>query len=288
MGQTSPEESEALLTIIDSMHNLPPMWSYQGIASACNWKGITCDLSGHITQLILSGQVIDGTIPWQISNFAYLQKLDLSTNALSGTVPEELGVPLANLQLLDLHNNHLSGSIPFSLKGLQQLQILDLGYNLLTGTIPPELGMLSNKNVKQILLPNNLLSGTVPGTIANLTSLWRLTLSGNKNLTGCIPSSLGRLLLSSCTVQNTNVTCCGNKVTCVSDFGYCWITNQTRMNNVVILVIFICILIISLLGVGFFYLKRRRGLMMFFGTSAESKPILSPQNKNQGGMYTQI
>ncbi|XP_039120951.1 receptor-like protein EIX2 [Dioscorea cayenensis subsp. rotundata] len=86
--------------------------------------------------------------------------MDLSNNALTGDIPEELA-SLYGLQSLHLASNHLEGEIPDKLGRLQQLESLDLSRNKLLGSIP--------------------------STFSNLTSLSDFNVSYNK-LTGRIPS----------------------------------------------------------------------------------------------------
>ncbi|KAG7976344.1 hypothetical protein I3843_06G144300, partial [Carya illinoinensis] len=61
--------------------------------------------------------------------------LELFSNVISGTIPDELG-NLTNLVSLDLYLNNLSGPIPTKLGDLSKLRFLDLSNNKLTGDIP--------------------------------------------------------------------------------------------------------------------------------------------------------
>jgi Leucine-rich repeat (LRR) protein len=78
-----------------------------------------------------------------------LTQLWLSNNQLNGTIPTELGA-LSKLTQLFLYNNQLNGSIPSSL-GLLDLSFLYLYGNQLSGKIPSSLGASS----KCTLLPGN-------------------------------------------------------------------------------------------------------------------------------------
>ena len=72
-----------------------------------------------------------------------LRKLNLRDNALSGSIPDELG-ELAALRELVLNGNALSGSIPAMRWGqLGELRYLWLNTNALSGSIPAELGSLT-------------------------------------------------------------------------------------------------------------------------------------------------
>ncbi|KAI8566639.1 hypothetical protein RHMOL_Rhmol02G0057000 [Rhododendron molle] len=59
-----------------------------------------------------------------------LQRLDLSQNSLTDSIPAELGT-LSQLELLMLSENKLSGNIPAALGNLSHLIELQLGGNLL-------------------------------------------------------------------------------------------------------------------------------------------------------------
>ena len=72
-----------------------------------------CDGTGTFYGLDLSGNALSGTLPAQLGNLAGLRRLDLSDNALSGTLPAQLG-NLAGLgyhsaiSLLNLTNNQFA------------------------------------------------------------------------------------------------------------------------------------------------------------------------------------
>jgi Leucine-rich repeat (LRR) protein len=71
-----------------------------------------------------------------------LHRLYLYDNALSGTIPPQLG-NLSSLQNLFLGKNALSGTIPFELTKLLALSHLSLSSNTLSSTIPEALTNLT-------------------------------------------------------------------------------------------------------------------------------------------------
>ncbi|XWS10135.1 hypothetical protein CRYUN_Cryun39dG0049000 [Craigia yunnanensis] len=85
--------------------------------------------------------------------------LDLSSNLLSGPIPDNLGL-MSYLIILNLGYNRLTGAIPETLGSLKRLEILDLSHNQLEGTIPGSLGFLSF--LSDMDLSNNNLSGPIP------------------------------------------------------------------------------------------------------------------------------
>ncbi|XP_058082365.1 receptor-like protein EIX1 [Magnolia sinica] len=85
--------------------------------------------------------------------------IDLSSNHLSGEIPEELA-RLSKLQGLNLSRNHLIGNIPKKIDGLRQLQSLDLSWNQLSSTIRQSL--LALNFLTSLDLSYNKLFGQIP------------------------------------------------------------------------------------------------------------------------------
>ena len=154
------------------------------------WHGVIANRSGRVTELDLSENELNGTIPAALGNLTYLEALDLSKNQLKGNIPPELG-NLAELEALILYQNQLSGSIPTELDTLSKLQILALSGNNLRGPIPPELGHLAN--LRWLVLSDNGLTGSIPPQLGSLENLVWLYLWGNQ-LRGEIPPELGNLI----------------------------------------------------------------------------------------------
>ena len=188
----SPLAERAVLTALyDSTDG--PGWTnsrnWKTAAALDEWHGVTTDADNRVQRLDLSFNGLSGTIPAELGNLTNLQELNLWNNDLSGTIPAELG-NLTNLQSLNLLGNDLSGSIPAELGNLTNLQGMYLYQNRLSGTIPAELGNLTNLRVLE--LRQNRLSGTIPAELGNLTNLRVLGLNGNE-LNGMLPSSLTNL-----------------------------------------------------------------------------------------------
>lgn len=142
-------------------------WSQQfrwcGGTQQCGWSGVTC------------------------SNHGAIVAIDLATNNLSGTIPEEL-FALSQLQRLNLFANSLLGSIP-NLSTLYNLKEIDLQNNLLSGNAFPTslpTGVTSYK------ISGNMLDGTIPTSIDKWTQLQTLW-AGKNQISGTIPTNFGRL-----------------------------------------------------------------------------------------------
>ena len=188
----NPLSERAVLTALyDSTDG--PGWTnsrnWKTAAALDEWHGVTTDADGRVQRLDLSFNGLSGSIPAELGNLTNLQWLNLWNNDLSGSIPAELG-NLTNLQWLNLLGNDLSGSIPAELGNLTNLQGMYLYQNRLSGTIPAELGNLTNLRVLE--LRQNRLSGTIPAELGNLTNLRVLGLNGNE-LNGMLPSSLTNL-----------------------------------------------------------------------------------------------
>ena len=183
-------ECEALVALYESANGAgwEDKTNWLRTTTVGNWNGITVS-DGHVSEIELYVNNLNGTIPFQLGSMTYLQILDLSWNQLSGTIPASLG-NLTNLQYLDLDGNQLTGTIPAELGNLASLDWLDLGNNQLSGTIPSSLGNLTN--LTRLDLGNNQLTGTIPAELGDLSFLYGLCLGGNQ-LSGTIPSSLGNL-----------------------------------------------------------------------------------------------
>ncbi len=153
------------------------------------WYGVILNNSGCVSEVNLSFDGLDGSIPPELGDLNSLIYLSLTGNQLSGSIPTEFG-NLHNLSHLRLADNQLSGSIPSGLGNLDNLMYLDLGRNSLSGNIPPELGNLNN--LIYLDLDRNGLGGNIPPELGNLSSLEHLYLNYN-GLNGNIPPELGNL-----------------------------------------------------------------------------------------------
>lgn len=135
--------------------------------------------------LDVSSNALSGSIPSSLKNCRYLQEFVAGDNALGGTIPPEL-FEMTNLRALVLSDNQLTGSLDFSrASNASNLGVLAVSNNQIGSTIPSHIGLLTNLNV--FLASGNKLIGRVPDDLALLKqSLW-LNLTDNL-LTGDVPS----------------------------------------------------------------------------------------------------
>ena len=111
-----------------------------------------------LTDLILSRNGINNTIPTEVGNLKDLSVLDLRNNNFHGTIPSEIG-KLENLEWIFLDRNRLEGNIPSEFGNLKKLIHADLSSNSLSGTISLE--MKKNINLEGLLLKGNNIRGSL-------------------------------------------------------------------------------------------------------------------------------
>ncbi|KAK1562423.1 hypothetical protein Q3G72_011718 [Acer saccharum] len=140
-------------------------WNFRNssmVAFLCKFVGVTCwnDRENRIIHIELREMNLSGHVPESLQYCPSLQKLDLSSNALSGNIPPQICSWLPYLVTLDLSNNDLSGSIPVDLAKCIYLNNLILSNNRLSGPIPYQLTNLGR--LKKFSVANNDLTGRVP------------------------------------------------------------------------------------------------------------------------------
>ncbi|KAM3268456.1 hypothetical protein P3S67_031397 [Capsicum chacoense] len=117
-----------------------------------------------------------------VSVYSYNTGFDVSSNALTGKIPEKIGL-LNGIPFLNLSHNNLTGLIPKTIGKMISLESLDLSYNQLTGEIPVRLTLLNF--LAYLNLSYNNLSGRIP-TNPQFDTLYQdgTAYVGNKYLCG--------------------------------------------------------------------------------------------------------
>ncbi|KAM3283029.1 hypothetical protein P3S67_026674 [Capsicum chacoense] len=144
----------------------------------------------QLTTLALDNNQLIGQFPDFWGKLPYLYWLDMSENRLSGQIPGSLG-SLAYLRFLRLSGNNLSGELPSSLRNCTTMISIDLSNNQLSGLIPSWLGE-TMRSLLILSVRNNRFSGHIPLKVCSLRGLHILDLSEN-NLSGSIPSCVCNL-----------------------------------------------------------------------------------------------
>jgi hypothetical protein len=126
----------------------------------------TCDI---VCGLLVLSCLKMSKLTMPSSSLLSLEHLNFEENALTGTLPTELGL-LQYLKFLVVPENRISGPIPSELSQMPLLTELALNNNNLSGTLPEELGSLENL-ASVFLFGNPRLTGTVPESYGNMPKL---------------------------------------------------------------------------------------------------------------------
>ncbi|CAN6709810.1 unnamed protein product [Malus baccata var. baccata] len=151
---------------------------------------ILCEAYKGLRLLNLSSNNLSGELPECLSHLGNLVILDLSYNAFSGRIPATVG-SLYHMRSLNLRSNKFVGELPSSFKNCTNLQIIDVGDNKLSGHIPKWLGV-SLQNLFTLVLSSNNFNGSMPPELCHLTNIQILDVSVN-NISGTIPKCLSTL-----------------------------------------------------------------------------------------------
>ncbi|XP_017984322.1 PREDICTED: probable LRR receptor-like serine/threonine-protein kinase At3g47570 [Theobroma cacao] len=166
---------------------------------------------GNLTMLnglYLGKNNLEGEIPWQLGNLTLLTDLDCASNKFTGRLPNEIG-NLQHLQIFNMGPNNFTGFIPPSLFNSSTLRVISLAVNRLSGHLPFSSEFRLPK-LEQIHLGGNELSGPIPISICNASQLTHIDLSSN-SFSGYIPDRLGNLrYLQWLNLQYNNLTATGS------------------------------------------------------------------------------
>ncbi|CAM6004621.1 unnamed protein product [Sphagnum balticum] len=194
---TNPTDVNAIQDLYSAWNNTPNIdsvlrgWN-STLAEARNlvWdpckegslSGIICYLDEqnetyHVVGLDLNGLDLQGELSPAIGILSSLTYLVITGNhRLTGPLPSTIG-QLANLVVMDLHDNTFSGPIP-DLSALSNLNQLNLSSNSLVGKVEDVFNNLNQSNLSLLDLSSNQLSGGLQialpfanGTFATLDQL---------------------------------------------------------------------------------------------------------------------
>uniref|UniRef100_A0A7N0VE79 Protein kinase domain-containing protein n=1 Tax=Kalanchoe fedtschenkoi TaxID=63787 RepID=A0A7N0VE79_KALFE len=127
-----------------------------------------------MVELDLSSNSLSGTLP-EVRHLVNLQKMNLGSNYLEGSLSKETFFSLVQLESLVLRNNRFHGALPNVLWILPKLHFLDVSGNQFTGRLP-DLGSNFNATIKVFNLSWNLFYGTLA---VQLVKFGSVDLSGN-------------------------------------------------------------------------------------------------------------
>ncbi|KAL3848622.1 hypothetical protein ACJIZ3_010504 [Penstemon smallii] len=140
-----------------------------------------------IQSLNLSGNAFTGNFN-DFGMYPYLVALNLSNNLFTGQLNSQNFTFSNRIRFLDLSSNSLSGSIPDSLYLLSSLEQLSISGNSFSGQLSSKIYKLSN--LKMLVLFGNRFNGSFPNVFGNLTQLEQFVAYSN-SFSGSLPSTLG-------------------------------------------------------------------------------------------------
>jgi hypothetical protein len=154
-----PVEKRALEKFRDSTNF--QNWIYNdgwdNLESADNVFGVTFDDEGHVTELILFENGLEGALPEELTDLSYMTMLSIAHNALTGELSTYPWQKLQNVEYLNISYNNFNGKVLPQFISLQKLKQLDLRENKFNGVMPvafnklPELGYFDLSNNRFVM-----------------------------------------------------------------------------------------------------------------------------------------
>ncbi|KAJ4833391.1 hypothetical protein Tsubulata_028193 [Turnera subulata] len=158
------------------------------------WPHVFCS-SGRVTQIQVQGVGLKGTLPQNLNQLSSLSNIGLQRNNFYGKLPTLKGLSQLEYAFLDFNQFDTIPSDFFD--GLTSIRVLALDYiplNKTTGwSFPGELA--NSPSLTNLSMASCNLVGPLPDYIGNMSSLSKLTVSGNR-LSGELPATFAQSLLS--------------------------------------------------------------------------------------------
>ncbi|KAK1356407.1 receptor-like kinase TMK4 [Heracleum sosnowskyi] len=197
---SAADDGDAMSKLMSSISPTPPGWSSS--KSYCDWEGIHCDDSKHVTAINMASTSLSGSLPTQLSSLSQLKTLAFQNNNLSGSLPSLSN--LSSLQQIFLDSNAFT-SIPqdffLGLSSLQTFSISDNGK--LSSWVLPD-SFKDCVSLVNFSASSASIVGSIPDFFDSFPSLQNLRLSYN-NLTGVLPKSFGGSEIQNLWLNNQEV-----------------------------------------------------------------------------------
>ncbi|CAI7731710.1 unnamed protein product [Closterium sp. NIES-54] len=161
-------------------------WVENAECGVSTFGHLSCDSSGFVTRLDLSSNYLTGSLPETIGVFTKLLYFYIDYNSLSGPLPSTFS-KLVSLREFDAHSNKISGPLPDGIGALTNLYQLYLYDNQLEGPIPSSFTQLTALTL--IELQYNRITGPLPDNIGSISKLIALRAKDNL-ISGSLPSTL--------------------------------------------------------------------------------------------------
>ncbi|RDX66718.1 putative LRR receptor-like serine/threonine-protein kinase, partial [Mucuna pruriens] len=191
MGQLPSQDILALLEFKKGIKHDPTgyvlsSWNEKSVdIDGCpsSWNGVLCN-GGNVAGVSLDNLGLTAYANLSVfSNLTKLVKLSMSSNSITGKLPDNIA-EFKSLEFLDVSNNFFSSSLPMGIGKLTSLQNLSLAGNNFSGPIPDAISGMAS--IQSLDLSCNSFSGPLPASLTKLTNLVLLNLSHN-GFTGKIP-----------------------------------------------------------------------------------------------------
>uniref|UniRef100_A0A7N0UFD4 Protein kinase domain-containing protein n=1 Tax=Kalanchoe fedtschenkoi TaxID=63787 RepID=A0A7N0UFD4_KALFE len=148
---------------------------------------------GNYVEVVdLSSNLLRGSLPNETSQFLRLSSFRIANNSVTGVLPPVLGT-YPELKVIDLSLNQLNGGLDMNLFALTKLVDLNLSGNELSGPLIPPAALDTRPAVNFSLvfldLSSNSFNGSIPNGLNKFRNLIYLNFSRNQ-FTGGIPEDL--------------------------------------------------------------------------------------------------
>ena len=116
---------------------LPPNELLQlGNSYTCDWPGITCDFDEIVViNIHLPNKNLQGTLITEIGLLTSLREINLSNNAMVGSIYPSVYNSLPHLEVFNIGTNEFGGSIPAGVLMHHQLKEFNISNNKFFGTL---------------------------------------------------------------------------------------------------------------------------------------------------------